>query len=108
MIRGDLIAPSPWEVSSMAAPRQPSVQLSPFDATLDASAVPGSGAAASPKVHVAEGSECLTSQTHSLLGYRLRAAAMCIFAGSLTFLIWNQISKPFDLSGVADLEAERQ
>lgn len=89
---------------------RPSIQLSPQDETLDASALSIAGAAQRcPQVHLVEGSGSnLSTATHSLLGYRLRAAALVMFLGSAAFYVWAHLGKPFDLSNNPELTAERE
>jgi tRNA A-37 threonylcarbamoyl transferase component Bud32 len=92
----------------MAQGRTP-VPLSPHDSTLDAGALSLSGAAVRcPKVHVCEGSDPgLTRQTQWLLRLRLRASALVLFLASGVFFVWSHVGMPPDLSGLPDLDAER-
>jgi serine/threonine-protein kinase len=91
------------------APVRPSLQISPDDATLDASALSVAGAEARcKKVHVVEGSDpCLSSETQSLLRVRLRAAALVFFIASGSFYLWAHLTPPADLSAFPELAQER-
>lgn len=79
-----------------------SIELSPFDATLDdpsSRRVPGSSGGwftnCEPRVALVEGSgPGLTGETYQLLRVRLRAAALALFVGSLVFFVWGFLSPP--------------
>jgi len=88
---------------------RPSIQLSPHDQTLDAASLSTAGAEARcPKIHMVEGSNpCLSSETHSLLRLRLRAAALVMFLASGAFFVWSHIGEPYDLTPYPELLAER-
>ena len=85
--------------------RPRSIDLSPFEATLDAAGslpTPGSSSYGSssygptgPRVAMVEGSGPeLSSDTYNVLRVRLRAAAFALCIGSFAFLIWGMISPP--------------
>src|SRR5262245_61748236 len=74
--------------------------LSPTEVTLDAPSNSNSAekcVGAACRIHLVQGSDSgRTGETESLLRWRLRTAALLLFAGFAAFFVWHTIRVQFD------------